>query len=318
MSSELSPFVIDVNFDISRDNHLFEAAMPRRSIYNMQSKRIDDLSGIKYALMWKPDATLFQRMPDLEVIFSLGAGVDNLLATPNLPDLPIVRFVDQGLTNRMSEWVCLQSLMHLRQMPACSSDQLSKEWNSIPHPQANEVNVGIMGIGILGRDAARKLSILGFNVAGWSRSLKQIDGIECYDFEGLDAFLARTHYLVGLLPYTPETEGIFNRQLFEKLNRNCPTGGPIFMNAGRGGSQNEGDIVSCIADGTLGGASLDVFITEPLDETSPLWSTENVIITPHTASEADSLSMAKYVASQIKRYEAGEPLENLVDRARGY
>ena len=319
MSENLSPIVLDIAYDIAGDVEKFQEMFPDRKVYNLQSDSPpSNLTGIKYALVWKPRADLYSRMPDLEVIFSVGAGVDHLLNQGNVPDLPIVRFVDPTLTNRMSEWVCLQCLMHLRMQKHYERSQHDKLWAQEHHPQASELRVGIMGLGELGQDAARKLNAIGFQVAGWSRSKKELAGIDTFDKDGLGEFLARTEILVGLLPSTAETAGIFNRQLFEKLPRKTPIGGPVFVNAGRGKSQVESDIVSCLNDGVLGGISLDVFEEEPLPEDSPLWAQPNAYLTPHTAAESDATAMASYVSGQIRRYESGLSLENVVDRDLGY
>ena len=257
-------------------------------------------------------------MPNLKVVFSVGAGVDHLATAGVLPEVPVVRFVDPSLTNRMSEWVCLQCLLHLRTQRLYDERQRARKWEQSTHCQAADLRVGVMGLGVLGLDAAQKLSGLGFQVCGWSRTKKQVDGMATFDESGLDAFLSQCGMLVGLLPLTAETEGFYNRTLFEKLPRETPIGGPVFINAGRGRSQVEADIVACLEDGTLGGVSLDVFETEPLPETSPLWGFENAYLTPHTAAESDATSLARYVAGQIDRYERGEPLENVVNRDRGY
>ncbi|MEM9277123.1 MAG: NAD(P)-dependent oxidoreductase, partial [Pseudomonadota bacterium] len=121
-----------------------------------------------------------------------------------------------------------------------------------------------------------------------------------------------------LLPYTPDTHGLFKRNLFEKLNRHPVLPSPVFINAGRGKSQVESDIVACLEDGTLGGVSLDVFETEPLSSGSPLWRFDNAILTPHVASDSDVVALGRYVEGQMKRHEAGEGLQNLVDRSAGY
>jgi len=175
-----------------------------------------------------------------------------------------------------------------------------------------------MGLGVLGLDAARKLKTLGFNVSGWSRSKKQVEGIDCYDAGKTDEFLALNHMIIGLLPYTADTHGFFNRALFEKMAKHYVLPSPIFINGGRGGSQVEADIVSCLTDGTLGGVSLDVFENEPLASDSPLWGFNNAILTPHVASNSDVVALGRYVEGQIQRYETGETLENLVDRDAGY
>ena len=160
--------------------------------------------------------------------------------------------------------------------------------------------------GVLGSHAAGALRHLGFRVAGWSRSPKAIDGIECFHGSAqLDAFLRQTDILVCLLPLTPGTRHILNRGLFSKLNRNSPMGAPVLINAGRGGLQNEADILGCLDDGTLGAVSLDVFAQEPLPADSPFWTHPKVVLTPHNAADTDPDEISKYVARQIERFEAG-------------
>lgn len=284
-----------------------------------KGERPESLAGIKYALVWEFDHDLFDHMPDLEVIFSAGAGVDKVLSNPALPkNIPVVRFVDHSLTTRMSEWICMQCLNHLRQQKHYDAAQKKAEWADAPQPQASDVNIGIMGLGVLGQDAAHKLKTLGFKVSGWSRTLKKIEGVECYDETGLDKFLNQCHYLVGLLPLTDETTALFNRDLFSKLAKHPVLPSPIFINGGRGKSQVEVDIARCLEDGTLGGVSLDVFETEPLSSQSPLWHFDNAYIFPHVAANSDVAALGQYVDGQIKRYEAGKGLENLVDPKLGY
>ncbi len=159
----------------------------------------------------------------------------------------------------------------------------------------------------------------GFRVSGWSRTRREIDGIECLHGEAqFDAFLQRTDILVCLLPLTPATRHILNRRLFAKLSRRSPMGAPVLINAGRGGLQNEADILACLDDGTLGAASLDVYETEPLPADSPFWTHPKVVLTPHNAADTDPDEISKYVARQIEGFEAGETLDNVVDPARGY
>ena len=166
---------------------------------------------------------------------------------------------------------------------------------------------------------AEILRRIGFRLAGWSRSERRIEGVECFHGDGgLAPFLQRTDILVCLLPLTPQTRHVLNRSLFEKLNRTSPMGAPVLINAGRGGLQNEADLIACLDDGTLGAASLDVFAQEPLPADSPFWTHPKVVLTPHNAADTDPDEISKYVAAQIERFEAGGSLENVVDRERGY
>ncbi|AYD03326.1 glyoxylate/hydroxypyruvate reductase A [Neorhizobium sp. NCHU2750] len=315
--SEKASVVIDLKFEPEDVARALAGSFEGRKVL-LASDKSADLSGARYAFLWKPDLDLFERAPNLEVLFSGGAGVDAILAVPGLPDLPIVRFVDESLTTRMSEWVVLQCLSHLRQAPAYMRQQASRTWRELSQPEAKELTVGVMGLGILGQDAVRKLKVMGFDVIGWSRTAKTIDGIETFDAAGLDDFLGRTDILVGLLPLTDDTRGIFDASLFSRLRQGGALGRPIFINAGRGGSQVEADIVAALDKGVLGGASLDVFEVEPLAATSPLWGMDNVILTAHAAAASDIRSLFANAEKQIERWEQGEPLQHLVDKVRGY
>jgi glyoxylate/hydroxypyruvate reductase A len=278
-----------------------------------------DPADIRYAAVWKPAPGELKAFPNLRVIFNLGAGVDALMADRSLPQVPLVRVAVRDLTARMTEYVVLHVLMHHRQEPYLRACQRERRW--VPKSQwpASAISVGIMGLGVLGAHAAEALRGLGFRVAGWSRSERKIDGVECFSGSGqLEAFLARTDILVCLLPLTPDTRHVLNRDLFAKLSRNGPLGAPVVINAGRGGLQNEADILACLDDGTLGAASLDVFASEPLPADSPFWTHPKVILTPHNAADTDPDEISKYVARQIERFEAGGALENVVDLARGY
>ncbi|MCL6706007.1 glyoxylate/hydroxypyruvate reductase A [Pseudomonas sp. R2.Fl] len=316
-----SPVVVDLKFSRDSVRAALVGSFAGREIIDMgeDESRGRDLPGVHYAVVWKPDPSLFEKARDLKIIFSGGAGVDHILNAYDLPDLPIVRFVDRSLTDRMSEWVVLQCLSHLRRMPTYARQQQAKVWLDIePQPEARDVTVGVMGLGVLGLDSVRKLKVMGFNVVGWSRSLKQIDGVETYDAGGLDAFLSRTDILVGLLPLTDDTRGIYDAGLFTKLRQGGALGAPVFVNAGRGGSQVETDLAAALRSGTLGGASLDVFEREPLSVDSPLWALENVILTPHAAASSDVAALFRHAENQIARFERGEPLQHVVDRASGY
>lgn len=315
-----SPVIIDLKFDREQLVAGLKGAFAGREVIDLAlpANRKRDLAGIDYAVVWRPTADLFRRATDLKVIFSGGAGVDHVLTLPDLPDLPVVRFVDPTLTNRMSEWIVMQCLLHLRQFKAYEAQNRKRVWYELPQPAAGEVTVGIMGMGVLGADAAAKLKVMGFDVIGWSRRKRAVEGIETFDAAGLDGFLARTDILVGLLPLTPDTTGMFDAGLFSKLRRRGVLGGPVFVNAGRGGSQVETDILTALDEGVLAGASLDVFEQEPLPLQSPLWNHEKVFITPHAAAASDVGALFAHVENQIARAEAGEPLEHVVDRAAGY
>ncbi|TCR63925.1 glyoxylate/hydroxypyruvate reductase A [Bosea sp. BK604] len=279
-----------------------------------------DRRAVHYVASWKHPEGSLAGLPNLDAIFSLGAGVDHLFADSRLPDVPIARVVDPDLTNRMSEYIVLHCLMHLRQQRRYDRQQREAVWDDDRHqPAARSVRIGIMGLGELGLDAARKLQMVGFDVAGWSRSPKDVDGLQSFAGEdGLVTFLARTDILVCLLPLTTDTRGVLNAWLFSGLAQDGRLGGAFLINAGRGGLQVEADILAALAAGTLKGATLDVFETEPLPSDSPLWNHPAVTVTPHNAAMSEPEAVAGLIAAQIRRLQAGEPLEHVVDPAKGY
>lgn len=278
-----------------------------------------DPEAVTYAAVWQPAAGLLARLPNLRAIFNLGAGVDALLADRTLPDVPLFRIIDEDLTRRMTEWITLQVLYHARQMPAYRRQQAARLWRPLDQAAAKDIRIGIMGMGVLGKDAAGMLARLGFALAGWSRSGHGLAGIE--EFSGRDAlpaFLARTDILVVLLPLTQDTHAILDRNLFAQLARGGPLGGPVLINAGRGGLQVEDDVVQALGDGTLIGASLDVFAAEPLAPSSPLWTHPGVVITPHVAADSAPEALVSGIFRTIAAVERGENPPNRVDRRTGY
>ncbi len=294
------------------------ALLPGRAIAKPET--IGNRADVVYAVSWRHPPGALAGLPNLKAIFSLGAGVDHMFQDPELPDVPIVRVVDPDLRDRMSEWVVLHTLIHHRQQRMYDWLQDQGMWDEdVEQPAAADVRVGVMGLGVLGADAARKLGVLGFDVAGWSRTPRGIEGVETFHgAEGLNAMLARTDILVALLPLTPQTRGILNAALFAKLGRDGRLGGPILLNAGRGGLQVEADILQSLDEGVLKAATLDVFETEPLPKTSPLWRHPRVTISPHNAAISTPETVSRYIAGQIEAVEAGGRLENVVDRAREY
>jgi glyoxylate/hydroxypyruvate reductase len=292
--------------------------LPGRPIVTPQA--IEDRAAIRYALTWKHTPGSLSGLPNLAAIFSLGAGVDHVLSDPDLPEAPLVRVVDPDLTQRMSEWVLLQVLLHFRQFRRYDRQQRERIWaEDERQPAATDVRVGILGLGVLGLDAAMKLKAIGFDVAGWSRKKREAKGIATFfGSEGLDALLARTDILVSLLPLTPETKGLLDRRLIDKLARDGKFAGPFLINGGRGGSQVEVDILAALRSGALKGASLDVFETEPLPEGSPLWDAPNLHVSPHNAASSEPTAVARYIANAILAFERGEKLVNVVDHRRGY
>ena len=274
---------------------------------------------IDYAVVWKHPAGVLSGLPGLKLVISTGAGVDHVFSDPDLPDVPILRVVAQNLTVHMTEYVVWRVMDHHRQGMTYRARQAERNWQENGQKTADEVAVGIMGLGQLGRAAARALLALGFRVNGWTRNPRQVAGVTTFHSDaGLKDFLAATDILVVLLPHTPATEGIVDYDLLRGLRRDNALGGAVLVNAGRGKLQKEADILRALDDGTLKEASLDVFEEEPLPRTSPLWAHPRVFVTPHAAATSDPEHLAPLMLEQIARFERGEPLDNLVDRQAGY
>jgi glyoxylate/hydroxypyruvate reductase len=295
-----------------------EALLPSHEIVTLDERF--DRASVRYALSWRHPPGALKDLPNLRVILSLGAGVDHLFADPALPDRPIVRVVDPDLTNRMSEWVVMHALVHLRQLRRYDRHQRERIWeDDDEQPNASDVQIGVLGLGVMGSDAVTKLKALGFKVAGWSASPKSLPDVTCFTgADGLKRVLTQTDVLVVLLPLTEATRGIINAPLLSQLRLEGPLGGPILINAGRGGLQVETDILAALDTGALKGASLDVFEREPLPKGSRLWSHPAVYVSPHNAAISSPKAIAALVARQIEAHERGEPLAHLVKRERGY
>ncbi|MFQ5774159.1 MAG: 2-hydroxyacid dehydrogenase [Kiloniellaceae bacterium] len=274
-----------------------------------------DPGEIEFALVWQPPRGELRRYPNLKAIFSIGAGIDHLSSDPELPEgVPIVRMVEPGLTAGMTEFVVMSVLHHHRFMLDYAEQQRAKVWREIEQVATSRRRVGIMGLGVLGGDAADTLAGFGFDVAGWSRTPKQRPGIATFHGDGgLTPFLNRSDILVCLLPLTPETEGILNAKTFAALPR-----GAALVSAGRGDQVVEEDLLAALESGQVGGATLDVFRKEPLPPDSPFWTHPRVVITPHVASMTIAETAAEAVVNNIRRLRAGLPLEHVVDLQRGY
>lgn len=276
---------------------------------------IGDPSAIDYALVWRPPPGLLASLPNLKLIFSVGAGVDGLIEDPTLPaGVPVVRMVDQGLTEGMTEYVVWQVMNRHRRAALYRQDQMARRWRPRHLRLARNRTVGVLGLGEIGRDAARMLAALRFRVLGWSRTPKSISGVDCHHGrEGLKTVASNAEILVCLLPLTEETVGILNRDLFALMPR-----GAYLINAARGGHLVETDLLAALEEGALIGASLDVFRNEPLPQDHPFWSHPDITITPHDASLTAPTSGVRSIVNAIACHEAGRPVPNLVDLRRGY
>lgn len=275
---------------------------------------VGDPADIDMALVWRPPPGELARYPNLNVILSLGAGIDAMIADQTLPDLPLARMVDPSMTRTMVDYILLAVLRHHRQFDLFEREQRAGRWTFALPKRVEEKTIGIMGQGELGAAAAIKLREHGFKVRGWSRSPKAIDGVKSYHGANqLEDFLSETEILVCLLPLTSDTRGILNASLFTALpDQAC------LINAARGSHLVENDLLAALDQGRLAAATLDVFEVEPLPADSPLWQHDNILITPHVASYCVPETAAKAVVDNIKRARSGKPLLNQVDRSQGY
>ncbi|MET1026665.1 MAG: glyoxylate/hydroxypyruvate reductase A [Dongiaceae bacterium] len=274
-----------------------------------------DRHGIPYCLAWKPQAGELAALPDLRAVFSIGAGVDTILADPGIPaHLPIIRMVDPNLTKGMVSYVLWQVLYHHRRIWEIEDAQRRGEWLDQIYPAPGDRTVAIMGLGEIGLAAIEHLARFKFNLRGWSRSRKTVEGADCFaGLEELPAFLTGCDILVCLLPLTPETRGLLNADLFAHL----PAGAAV-INGGRGGQLNEADLLAAMQSGRIGSATLDVFQKEPLPADHPFWRQPRLFMTPHIASITDPRVAVLTIRQQIADLEAGLPLQHLVDRKLGY
>lgn len=276
---------------------------------------IGDPDEVDVVLMWRPPHGELLRYPNLKAILNLGVGVDTLLADPDLPEgVPIARMVDPTLNRQMSTYVLHAVIRYHRKLDCFAELQQRHEW-AYERPRRNEqCRVGIMGFGIIGRDIAASLLHLGFRVAGWSRSEKSMEGVDCFHGrQGLKPFLAGSDILVCILPLTDETRGMVDAGIFDALPE-----GACFINIARGAIVVDADLLAALDSGQLGGATLDVFGTEPLPPDNPYWSHPKVTVTPHIAASTTPATAADQVAENIRRARSGLPLLNQVHHETGY
>jgi glyoxylate/hydroxypyruvate reductase A len=270
---------------------------------------------IDCAVVWWPEPGLLAQLPNLKAIFSLGAGVDHIFADAHLPEaVPIIRLIDPALTEQMTEWVVMNVLRHHRLMTDYALQQARGEWRRHDIPRAQNRRVGLMGLGVLGEAAAKGLTPFGFELAAWVRHPRRWEGGTLFaGAERLQDFLARTDIAVCLLPLTKVTHGILDARAFAAM----PIGASI-INGARGGHVIPADLIAALDHGQISAATLDVFDTEPLPNDDPLWHHPRITLTPHVAAVTLATTAAHEIAANIRRLRQGQPLNGIVDPARGY
>jgi glyoxylate/hydroxypyruvate reductase A len=289
------------------------AAMPELEVRRWPDT--GDVSEIDYGLAWRTPPGALAGLPNLRAIFSMGAGVEHVLKDATMPQhLPLVRMVDPALETGMREFVMLRVLHYHRRIPELEANQRQGLWKELYPKLPEDQRVSVLGLGALGGSCAAGLVGLGFDVAGWSRSPKDIPGVK--SFTGPDGFhqiLERSDILVSVLPWTPETDGLLNAAAFAAMPR-----GAYLINTGRGRHVVEPDLLSALDSGQIAGASLDVFETEPLPAEHRFWTHPSVSVTPHCCAVTHPKSASRTIAAGIRRDQQGLPLLNLADRDRGY
>ncbi len=273
-----------------------------------------EAAAVRYLAVWQPPDDMLARFPNTEIVFSVGAGVDQLDLEGIPEHIPIVRMLDPGIVESMVEFVVMAVLALHRDLPAYLADQRAERAQPVRLRSAASRRVGVMGLGRLGEAACAKLAQFGFPVSGWSRSPRDIDGVACFaGDEALPSFLGGCDILVCLLPLTARTEGLLDARLFATLPR-----GAGLVNAGRGRQLVQDDLLAALDSGQVSAAFLDVTDPEPLPKGHPLWRHAQVLMTPHVASMTRPETAVDFVLDVIGRHRRGEPLPGVVDRGRGY
>jgi len=277
------------------------------------SKNVKNPSTVEFAVDWNNLEGHLLNYPNLKAISCYGHGVDNLLSGSKIPHgIPIVRLKDEKMANLMSEYLLMVVLLHRRQFLEYAKNPEFSEWGTSKYHPGNQI--GILGLGYLGQSSAKVFLSMGFNVSGWSRRMKKIDGISCFSGnEGLLKMLTHTDYLVNLLPNTVSTQDLLNYQSLSMLKT-----GAYVINVGRGKTLVDEDLLTLLDNGHLSGACLDVFRTEPLPANHQFWSHNKILITPHNSSTTQAESAAPQILENYKRAISGNELLHLVDVKHGY
>lgn len=276
--------------------------------------QVPDPTAVRWAAVWNPPVGMFQQLPNLQAVFSLGAGVDALVGRKDLPELPLIRVVDGGMGAQMAEYA-LYGILHVHGRFDVLRDQQARgEWKDPGIRDAADVRVGILGLGALGQAVAEKLVPFGFDLKGWSRTPRSLPGVKCcHGAEALADFLAGTDVLVVLLPLTDETRGILSADRLALL----PPGASV-INLARGALIDESALLARLDSGAVRFALLDVFSVEPLPQNHPFWRHPRVLVTPHSSAATLRRQAVGQIVANITALKEGRSPSGLVDRSRGY
>ncbi|HWY60710.1 MAG TPA: glyoxylate/hydroxypyruvate reductase A [Rhizomicrobium sp.] len=271
---------------------------------------------VDYFVGFRPPPGFLKSLTNLKLIISMGAGVDGFLADPQLPrNIPLVRFTDPSLAYEMAQYVTMHALIIHRHQRFFDAAQAEGVWRQLMMQRATDrTHIGILGLGEIGGKIAERLALYGFPVSGWSKTRKNFSGVKSFAGNGeLGAFLGQCDILACVLPQTPETVNMVDRDFLAQLPKDA-----WLINVARGSLIVEADLIAALDSGHLGGAVLDVFRVEPLPQDSPIWRHPKITVTPHVAGLTDPRMALAYVESCVTRWEAGQPLADIVDLDRGY
>ena len=276
---------------------------------------IEDKDRVQFAVCWNHPQHLLDSFTNLKAVSSLGAGADHLISDESLPEsIDICRVVSPSLVQQMKEYILAAILNIQRNFVHYIRQNDQRKWQPHNHPSPKELQVGIMGLGELGKPTAKQLAELGYQVSGWSRSAKEIENINTFAGEDeLVQFLESTHILICLLPLTNETKGILNLNIFKQMDDHG-----WIINAARGEHLVDEDLIYALDSNILQGAWLDVFSEEPLPDKHAFWNRDNVIVTPHIASITKPDEIANQIVENYKRALSGMELNYTIDREKGY
>jgi len=288
--------------------------LPNENVVPFANLTDEDKAEAELAIVANPDPAEIAALPKLKWIHSVWAGVERMMAELKEVEVPIVRLTDPELSRTMAEAVLAWTYYLHRDMPHYQKAQTAKQWSPVEYFKPSQKRATVLGLGALGNASAQKLKEAGFQVSGWSRRPKVIDGVNCYDGdEGLKEVLEKTDYLVVLLPLTPETKGLLNKEMLSLLPKGAGVinfaRGPIIV----------GEALRDLMDSNhISHAVLDVFDVEPLSEDSPYWTHPSVTVLPHVSAPTDTDTASQIVAGNIQTYRENGEIPPAVSRKEGY
>lgn len=276
--------------------------------------QVDDLASVRYLAAWTLSDGLIARLPNLEVIFSVGAGVDQLDLSIVPPEIVVVRMIAPGIREMIREYVSMAVLSLHRELPQYLQQQRAEDWRPMAPRCAADIRVGLLGLGDLGKGVLSALASWGYQLSGWSRTRKTLTGVRCFaGLSELDEFLFGADILICLLPLTESTDGMLNQTLFSKLPESAG-----LVHVGRGRQLDHTALLNALNSGQLSAAFVDVTDPEPLPGGHAFWQHPKLILTPHIAAHTDAREGAVHVIAGIQNHWRGVPINGTIDRKSGY